>query len=243
MRFPSNFLKTRATELNVLLILFFIHVTAFAQHDTLKSNSDWNSGVLTLKGGTKMAGFISHNEKLRSIKYKAKLQDEDELSFAEMSILSMRYYDDKISKTREFYTWEVEDDGSTIQGPAVYEVIMVMKKFVVLSRKFAVLPASGSRNRKDGNSSKIEYDKVEKIFLAGEGSKAALLWLAALKDEESKSPVSQVQPLFAAEVMKKYTAPYWRDIKLLVKKDRLDLERKADLMKALTYFQQLENVK
>jgi len=190
-----------------------------------------------------MEGFINHNEKLRSIKFKVKLQDDDELSLAEMSILSMKYYDNKISKTREFYTWEVEDDGSTIQGPAVYEVIMVMKNFVVLSRKFAVLPMSGSRKGKDGNSSKIEYDKVEKIFLAGEGSKAELLWLAALKDEESESPASQVQPLFAADVMKKYTASYWRDIKLLVKNDRLDLERRADLMKVLTYFQQLENVK
>ena len=91
------------------------------------------------------------------------------------------------------------------RGPQLYEVIMVMKNFVVLSRKFGVLPTSGSRNRKDGNSSKIEYDKVEKIFLAGEGNKAELLWLAALKDEESKSPASQVQPFFAAEVMKKYT--------------------------------------
>jgi hypothetical protein len=220
-----------------------MYVHAFGQHDSLESNSDWNSGVLTLKGGTKMEGFINHNEKLRLIKFKVKLQDEVELSYAEMSILSMRYYDNKISKTREFYTWEVEDDGSTIQGPAVYEVIMVMKSFVVLSRKFAVLPKSGSRKRNDGNSSKIEYDKVEKIFLAGEGSKAELLWLAALNDEESKSPVSQIEPLFAADVMKKYTASYWRDIKLLVKKDRLDLEHKADLMKALTYFQQLENVK
>ena len=133
-----------------------------------------------------MEGFISHNEKLRSIKYKAKLQDEEELSFGEMSILSMKYYDNNISKTREFYAWEVEDDGSTIQGPALYEVVMVMKNFVVLSRKFAVLPASGSRNRKDANSSKIEYDKVEKIFLAGEGTKAELLWLGCFEKRRIK---------------------------------------------------------
>jgi hypothetical protein len=218
-------------------------VTALAQHDTLKSNSDWNSGVLTLKEGTIMEGFINHNEKLRSIKFKAKLQDEGELSFAEMSILSMKYFDNNTLKTREFYTWEVEDDGSTIQGPAVYEVIMVMKNFVVLARKFAVLPTSGSRSRKDSNSSKIEYDKVEKLFLAGEGTKAELLWLGALKDEGSKSHGSQIQPFFAADVMKKYAASYWRDIKSFVKQNRLDLERKTDLMKALTYFHQLENVK
>ena len=91
-----------------------------------------------------MEGFIHHDEKLRSIKFKAKLEDEGEMSFAEMAILSMKYYDNNISKTREFYTWEVEDEGSTIQGPALYEVIMVMKNFVVLTRKFGVLPTQGS---------------------------------------------------------------------------------------------------
>ncbi len=58
LRFPSNFLKTPATELKVLLILFFIHVmTGLAQHDTQKSNSDWNSGVLTLKDRHKDGGI------------------------------------------------------------------------------------------------------------------------------------------------------------------------------------------
>jgi hypothetical protein len=242
LRLAANFSKIPATELTILLILFFIHVTGLAQDYVLKSNSDWNSGVLKLKDGTIMEGFIHHDEKVRSIKFKAKLQSEEELSFGEMSILSMKYYDNNISKTREFYAWEVEDDGSTIQGPAVYEVVMVTKNFVVLTRKFAVLPTSGIRHRTDENSSKIEYDKVEKIFLAGEGTKAELLWLAALKGEESKL-ASQVQPFFAADVMKKYTGSYWRDVKSFVKKDRLDLERKIDLMKALTYFQQLENVK
>ena len=243
MRLATKFLKASARELNILLILFFIHFTGLAQHDALKANSGWNAGILTLKDQTILEGFISHNEKLRSIKFKANLQDEAEMSYAEWSILSMKYFDKTISKTREFYTWEVEDDGSTIQGPAVYEVIMVLKNFVVLSRKFAVLPTSGIRDRKDVNSSKIEYDKVEKIFLAGQGSKAELVWLAALKGEGSKSSTSQVQPFFAADVMKKYTASYWRDVKSFVKKERLDLDHKTDLMKALAYFQQLESVK
>jgi hypothetical protein len=124
LRLATKFLKTSARELNVLLILFFIHFTGLAQHDTLKANSGWNSGVLTLKDQTILEGFISHNEKLRSIKFKANLQDEAEMSYAEMSILSMKYFDKTISKTRAFYIWEVEDDGSTIQGPAVYEVII-----------------------------------------------------------------------------------------------------------------------
>ena len=95
--------------------------------------------------------------------------------------LSMKYYDNDISKTREFYTWVVIDEGSTIQGPALYEVIMVMKNFVVLTRKFGVLPPQGRHRRKDDiNSNKIEYDKVEKFFLAKEGASAELLSLGTI---------------------------------------------------------------
>ena len=165
-----------------------------------------------------MAGFIRHDEKLRSIKFKPKLEDEEEISFAEMAILSMKYYDNNISKTREFYTWDVIDEGSTIQGPALYEVIMVMKNFVVLTRKFGVLPAQGRHSRDDVNSAKIEYDKVEKIFLAKEGASAELLSLAPLENEKPKSP-PVIQPFFDGEVMKKYTGSHWRQVKSFVKKE------------------------
>jgi len=216
--------------------------TALAQHDTQKINSDWNAGSIALKDQTIMEGFIQHNEKLRSIKFKPKLEDEEETPFAEMAIVSMRYYDNNISKTREFYTWNVIDEGNTIQGPALYEVIMVTKNFVVLSRKFGVLPTQGSHARQDDlNSNKIEYDKVEKIFLAKEGASAALLSLAPLENEKPKSPLL-VEPFFDSEVMKKYTGSHWRQVKSFVKENQLNLKRKADLMEALTYYQQIEKV-
>jgi hypothetical protein len=222
-----------------LLIVFFLSLkTAFSQDDTVKLNSDWNAGALVLNDQTIMEGFIQHDEKLRSIKFKPKLQDEEEMSFSEMKILSMKYYDKNISKTREFYTWDVIDEGSTIQGPALYEVIMVMKNFVVLTRKFGVFPTQGRRD--DVNSTKIEYDKVEKIFLAKEGASAELLSLAQLENEKPKSP-PLIQPFFGAEVMKKYTGSHWRQVKSFVKENQLNLKRRADLMEALTYYQRIEN--
>ena len=121
--------------------------------------------------------------------------------------------------------------GSTIQGPALYEVIMVMKNFVVLTRKFGVLPAQ--RRHDDVNSAKIEYDKVEKIFLAKEGGSAELLSLAPLENEKPKSP-PLIQPFFAGDVMKKYTGPHWRQVRSFVKKNHLNLKRRADLMEVLT---------
>ncbi len=239
MRLANNLLNIPATTLTALLILFFVQQkAALAQHDTLKVNSGWNAGVLVLKNQTIKEGFIQHDEKLRSIKFKPKLEDE-EMSFAEMAILSMKYYDNNISKTREFYTWDVIDEGATVQGPALYEVIMVMKNFVVLTRKFGVLPSQG--RHADVNSAKIEYDKVEKIFLAKEGVSAELLSLAPLENEKPKSP-PVIQPFFGGEVMKKYTGSHWHQVKSFVKKNRLNLKRRADLMEALTYYQQIEMV-
>jgi hypothetical protein len=228
--------------LSALLILFFVQPNiALAQHDTLKLNSDWNAGVLAFKDQTLLEGFIQHDEKLRSIKFRPKL-GEAEMSFAEMAILSMKYYDSNISKTREFYTWDVIDEGNTIQGPALYEVIMVMKNFVVLTRKFGVLPTQGRQAHQDDiNSAKIEYDKVEKIFLGKEGSSAMLLSLAPLESEKPKSS-PLIQPFFSFDVMKKYTGPLWPQVKSFVKKNKLNLKLRADLMEALTYYQQIEKV-
>jgi hypothetical protein len=235
-------LKIRITTLAALLILllFVERKTALAQHHTLKLNSNWNAGLLVLKDQTIMEGFIQHDEKLRSIKFKPKSADSLEIPFAETAILSMKYYDHNFSKPREFYTWNVIDEGNTIQGPALYEVIMVMKNFVVLTRKFGVLPTEGRHLRQDDiNSSKIEYDKVEKIFLAKEGTSAELLSLAPLENEKPKSP-PLIQPFFAGNVMKKYTGSHWLEVKSFVKKKRLNLKRKDDLIKTLAYFQQIE---
>ena len=243
MRLANNYLKIPTKTLSALLILLFVQAkTAIAQHDTLKLNSDWNAGVLALKNQTIMEGFIRHDEKLRSIKFKPRLEDEEEILFAEMAIVSMKYYDNDISKTREFFTWVVIDEGSTIQGPALYEVIMVMKNFVVLTRKFGVLPSEGRHGRKDDiNSNKIEYDRVEKIFLAKDGASAELLSLAPLENGKPNSP-PLVEPFFDGEVMKKYTGSHWRQVKSFVKENQLNLKRRGDLMEALTYYQQIEKV-
>ena len=51
-----------------------------------------------------------------------------------------------------------------------------------------------------------------------------------------------IQPFFDSEVMKKYTGSHWRQVKSFVKENQLNLKRRADLMEALTYYQQIETV-
>ena len=152
----------------------------------------------------------------------------------------MEYYDNNTSKNRKFLTWEVKDEGSTIQGPALYEVVMVMKRFAVLSRKFGVIPNT-QKGGMNVNNSKIEYDKIEKIFLADEDTPAELVWLGPSLKNETRMAVSPVKPFFTGDVLKKYTALHWREVKSFVSKNRLDLKRKTDLVKTLTYYHQLES--
>jgi hypothetical protein len=238
LRLSAIFFTRTAKELIVLLILFSASlITAVAQHEP----ADWNAGTLVFKDSTMTEGFMFHDQKNRSIIFKRKEDDPMEYTFAEMAILSMKYYDRSVSRNREFYVWEVNDDGSTVKVTGLYEVLMVMKSFVVLSRKFGVLPPTRIRDHQGGNSAGIDYDKVEKIFLSGEGTSGELLWLGSPAEGPDRGlPDSQIKPVFVGEVMKKYTFLHWPEVKSFVKKNKLKLKRRSDLMETLVFFQQLE---
>jgi hypothetical protein len=212
-----------------------------AAQDAPMPPSRWNAGVLTLKNETTLKGFIDHNEKFRSIKFREKLDDEEESNVAEGRIQSMEYYDASTSKTKKFLSWDVEEDGSTIQGPALYEVIMVADNFIVLSRKFGVLPDARVRKGKDTDDGKLEYDKVEKIFLTAEGGRGKLLWLGPASEiTDLKSPVAEIMPFFDGNILRKYTGSYWREVKSYIKKNRLKLKQRSDLVQVLSFYQGLE---
>jgi hypothetical protein len=238
LRFAVDFLNPSAAELTILLLIFFMPVAA--QDDPIMQ-SHWNAGVLTLKNETTLKGFIHHNEKFRSIRFREKLDDEEESNVGEGRILSMEYYDTNTSKNKKFFSWDVEEDGNTIQGAALYEVIMVTDNFIVLSRKFGVLPDTRMGKGKDTGNSKLEYDKIEKIFLAAEGGRGKLLWLGPVSEiSELKSPVAQIAPFFDGDVLRKYTGSYWREVKSYIKKNRLKLKQRSDLVQVLNFYQGLE---
>ena len=211
-----------------------------AQDDPMPP-SRWNAGVLTLKNETTLQGFIQHNEKFRSIKFREKLDDEEQSNVGEGRIQSMEYYDGSISKTKKFLSWDVEEDANTIQGAALYEVIMITDNFIVLSRKFGVLPDARLLKGNDTDDGKLEYDKVEKIFLAAEGGRGKLLWLGPVSEiTDLQSPVADITPFFDGNVLRKYTGSYWREVKSYIKKNRLKLKQRSDLVQVLSFYQGLE---
>ncbi|HEX6227241.1 MAG TPA: hypothetical protein VFZ52_22645, partial [Chryseolinea sp.] len=199
------------------------------------------SGVLTFKDQTTWKGYVFHDEKFRSIKFRKDAAVGEGSTIAEGRLLSMEYQDAITSKTRKFCSWDVEEDANTIQGPALYEVVLLTKKFIVLSRKYAVLPAHPRARDSGGHTGKIEYDQVEKIFLAPEDGQGRLLWLGPVYSSgQGEAKMSQVNPFFDGNVLKKFTGSHWRQIKSFVKKRRLTLKHKPELMETLLYFQKLE---
>jgi hypothetical protein len=223
-----------------LLAIQFLYLPgfSFAQKDSLDLKLKWYAGTLLLDDSTSLRGFVQNNEKFRLIKFRQRLDAGEEMSFQEKRILSMQFFDSTLSKDRNFFTLEIEDESSLYQGPVLFEVVMVMKDFVVLSRKFGVLP---DEKPKKIEPSKIEYDQVEKVFLAGEDSKAQLLLLMVLPDNnKTRKAVVPIEPFFDWDVLKKFTGTKWNDVKAYIKKNSLNVYRKSDLLNALEYYQRLE---
>lgn len=219
-----------------IFICFFFHAGAQRNSEDVK----WNYGTLLLSDSTMLNGFIQNNEKFRLVKFKKLLTDTAEIPFQERRILSMQFFDSTLSTTRNFFTLEIQDEGSLYHGPVLFEVIMVMKNFVVLSRKFGVLPNDKAKGR--GDDTPIEYDQVEKIFLAGEDSKAELLLLTVLMDSKDvRKQDHLIEPFFDWDVLKKFTGSKWNDVKAYIKKNRLNVYRKGDLLATLAYYRQLNN--
>lgn len=215
---------------------------AYAQNDSDTSSGRWNSGVLTFKDQTTLKGYILHDEKFRSIKFRKWPADDDVSTISEGRLLSMEYYDAIVFKTRKFSSWEVEEDPNTIHGPALYEIVLVTKKFFVLSRKYAIIPMRTRARESGGQAEKIEYDKVEKIFLASEHDQGRLLWLGPVRTlGQGKSNIAQVSPFFDGNLLKKFTVTHWREIRSFARKKRLNLKHKPELMETLLYYQKLES--
>ena len=85
------------------------------------------------------------------------------------------------------------------------------------------------------------YCPFEKLFFAAEDGQGRLLWLGAVYSSgQGNSKISEVNPYFDGNVLKKFTGSHWREIKSFVKKRRLTLKHKPELMETLLYYQKLE---
>jgi hypothetical protein len=216
---------------------------AFSQVDSSGLNAEWNAGFIELIDNSVRKGFIQHNDGLRLIKFKTNSTDAEELSFHEKRILAMEYFDAATSKKRRFYTLNIREEDSGFTGAVLFEIILEMKAFAVVSRRYVGQQSIRKRSSssKKLRDSKESHNKFERIYIVDQGGKVELLSTVAVPEKGKTKPVARpVEPFFDQAVLAKYTGSNWRTVKAHVKEKRLHLKKKADLLKALTYYQQLE---
>lgn len=167
----------------------------------------------------------------------------EELSYHEKRILTMEYFDTELSKKRKFYTLNIKEVDSGYAGAVLFEIIMEMKDFAVLSKRYAVQKARESSGgyREDARDAKIGYQQFESIYLVDDEAKVELLWTANVFDRGNAKPLtSPVPPFLDQDVLSKFTGSKWREVKDYIKEKRLHIKERADLLEALAYYKQLE---
>jgi hypothetical protein len=215
---------------------------AFSQVESVGLNAEWNAGFIELIDNSVRKGFIQHNDGLRLIRFKTNLTDAEELSFHEKRILAMEYFDTATSKKRRYYTLNIREEDSGFTGAVLFEIILEMKAFAVVSRRYAAQQSIRKRSSSSKlRDSKESNNKFERIYIVDQGGKVELLSTVAIPEKGKSKPVARpVEPFLDQAVLAKYTGSKWRTVKAHVKEKRLHLKKKPDLLKALAYYQQLE---
>jgi hypothetical protein len=230
------------TVLTVWLVI--LSEGAFSQVDSTDLNAKWNAGFIELVDNSVRKGFIQYIDGVRLIKFKTYLNEPEELSFHEKRILAMEYFDAAMSKNRRFYTLNIREEDSGFTGAVLFEIVMEMKAFAVVSRRY--IGQQSTRKRRSSESKRLRdfkesYNKFERIYIVDHGGKVELLSTVAVTEKEKSKPVARpVEPFLDQAVLAKYTGSKWRTVKTYVKEERLHLKKKPDLLKALAYYQQLE---
>jgi hypothetical protein len=228
----------------ISFILFLTaYSSAFAQFDSLGLNTTWNRGAILLTDNSRLSGFIQNNERLGLIKFKTALDQTNEQSFQEKRIAKMEYFDSDLSRKRKFYSININDEESGFQDEVLFEIIMECKDFAVLSKKSNVQKAKRDRSTNYGVSfTTVGYEQLEKIFLVGVDGKAELIQVSsAFEKDKGKLLAMPVGPFFDKETFKKFVGPAWKDINSYVKKEKLKLTEKDDLVSALEFYRELQN--
>jgi hypothetical protein len=232
------------TVLIVLVVLITSPAKrAFCQTDSIGIHREWNEGFIQLVDKSFRKGFIQHNHTQRLIKFKTNLRDIAQSSFHEKRILSMEYFDAAESKTRRFYTLNVKEEDSGFDGAVLFEIIMEMKTFAVVSRLYALRPPtrSGSSKKKSQGNPQESDNQVERIYIVHQEGHVEQLLIVPVPGKGKSKPVARpVEPVLDLTVLKKFTGSKWQMMKAYVKDERLHLKKKPDLLKALQYYQHLE---
>jgi hypothetical protein len=230
-------------KLLCLSILCLVSVLCYGQFDSLGLKSEWNKGFLILNNGTQFSGLIQNNVRLGLIKFKANSK-EGEQSFLDRNIKMVEYFDSETSKTRRFARFNTKDLNSP-EGrikEEVFEILMEFSDFAILSKTYPVNPLVKRYTDGYGASTAqiVGYEQNEGIYSVNEeGLAERLLMVVSVEKLHQKKP-AKVRGMYDEKLIKKCMGSEWPRVQAYIKKKKLVLNKKADLLKAFEYYSEIK---
>ena len=197
---------------------------------------------MLLNDNTVLNGFIRHNDKLRLIKFRKNQNDGDELSFQEKRIIKMEYTDREHAQQRTFLNLNVKDETG-LEDAMLFEIVLELREFALLSRKFGVNPAIRDRSN-DGvvRHAKVGYEQFEKLYFVGVEGVAELVLVTSEFERDRDKPLPLPMGTFYDQaILKKYIGVRWDAVRRHMRDNDLNPKLKSDLLAILNHYKKLED--
>lgn len=231
------------TKCICLFLLCIIPELCQAQFDSLGLKSKWNKGFLVLNDDRTLPGLIKHNVKLGLVKFKSNPQ-ETEQSFLERNIKMIEYFDSEISKTRKFARFNVNDLSASEQRikDDVFEILMEFPDFAILCKAYPVNPSVKHYSNGYGGSTPVMdgYEQYEGIYLVNEDGIAECVLMEVAVEKSHQNRPAKVRGFYEKNLIEKYTGSKWPQVREYVKKNKLRLGKKEDMLKAFEYYSEIK---
>ncbi len=230
-----------------ILILFTIYSSlVLAQFDNLGVNTNWNDGTITLlKEKNTLKGLVQNNDKLGLVKFRKHGDDDTKiLSFPNKSILTMEYFDARMSSKRRFASLYFKNTETGEEGYELFEIINEFKHFALVTKTFQVSPLVKGYVGQNGQTyyDQVGYQQQEGIYFVNEeGIIELYLMISKTEREWEVFRIFKRKKAYVNEsLIEKYTGRHWRAVKDFSKKQKLDKRSKSDLIELMDFYQKLE---
>jgi hypothetical protein len=190
-----------------------------------------------------MTGQLQFNDKMGIVKFK-KTSGGAEESFSERRISAMQFYDEDVARTRNFASFDVNDEETGRQAAILLEILMEFKSFALLSRVERVKIGVRERNYYTNKPMqptltpvKVGYEQFEKFYIANDEGTLTLILAVNEFEQDKFALAAKIKPYLNRQALKDKLAGDWSTFEGLVKFNKLDLRKKEDFIRAFEAYQ------
>jgi hypothetical protein len=228
--------------------------------DMIAEDLEWGEGSIILTDQTEIMGLVKFNDKSGLLSY---TEGNDSRSFTARSVLGFEFFDEKIGRQRVFYTLEYAGKEDQLKRPVFFEVLKDFNDFAVLAKtdptEFEVknytsgaaingIPIASSNGP---TTTKMYYSQTVFILTPSGDLKPYVKLIHKIVDKDrgfwSDADRELTREKFKSKILdndlleKHFPEPGYSHMMDFVAENRLDLETKEDLIKALEYYKTIRN--